>query len=250
MNTRVASLHHSTPFSLFYGRSFAGLTDFSSAESHLLSEEELQNRLEYLTALVFPAIDDKSSDTQKRMVEKFNRTHKILQFPPGAFVMAKEELPNGKLAPKYQGPYKVVARTENGAYTLLDATNQKLARNYAPSQLKMVTQALDAPSEESYEIESIVDHELTGKGMMYTVKWKGYDSSYNEQIPYENFDSDIIIRQYWKNLRQQNPHINDRKRKKQQKNNASESTRLLKRKQRQLTHNQTKRHKRHVAAKL
>lgn len=47
MNAKVASLHGSTPFSLFYGRSFAGISDFTAAQSQLMTEEELQRRLEY-----------------------------------------------------------------------------------------------------------------------------------------------------------------------------------------------------------
>ncbi|KAF9943976.1 hypothetical protein BGZ70_005193 [Mortierella alpina] len=100
-----------------------------------------------------------------------------------------------------------MSRSDNGSYTLWDVTNQALARNYAPEQLKRVTQALDAPSAESYEVESIVGHDFSGEGVEYTVKWKGYDSSHNQRIPYRNFDSDILIRKYWKSLKQDNPHV-------------------------------------------
>jgi hypothetical protein len=211
LNTRAASLHGSTPFSLFFGRSFAGLTDFSSAESHLLNEGELRQRLEYLTKLVYPAISDKSADTQRKMVDRFNRTHRILEFPPGSFVMARDPLAEGKMAPKYHGPYKVMNRTENGSYTLLDATNAELMRNYAPEQLKLVTQALDASNDESYEVESIIGHDLAEEGVRYLVKWKGYDSSHNSHLAYDDFDSDLIIRQYWKSLNQANPHVQAKK---------------------------------------
>ncbi|KAK3816631.1 MAG: hypothetical protein J3Q66DRAFT_264931, partial [Benniella sp.] len=125
------------------------------------TQDELEKRFEYLTDLVFPAVAEKSADTQRKMIDKFNRTHRILEFPPGSYVMAREELPDGKLSPKYQGPYKVMKRTSNGTYTLMDKTKNELARNYAPEQLKLVTQALDAPSDESYEVESILGHRLT-----------------------------------------------------------------------------------------
>ncbi|KAG0195219.1 hypothetical protein BGX28_001924 [Mortierella sp. GBA30] len=151
------------------------------------------------------------------MIDKFNRTHRILDFPPGSFVMTREELPDGKLSPKYHGPFKVMSRSDNGSYTLLDITNQTLARNYSPEQLKRVTQALDATSSESYEVEAIVGHDFSGEGVEYTVKWKGYDSSHNERIPYNNFDSDLLIRQYWKRLKQNNPHVVAKQAKKREK---------------------------------
>ncbi|KAG9319099.1 hypothetical protein KVV02_001821 [Mortierella alpina] len=126
----------------------------------------------------------------------FNQSRRILDFPPGTFVMTREETPDGKLSPKYHGPFKVMSRSDNGSYTPLDVTNQTLARNYSPEQLKRVTQALDAPSAESYEVEAIVGHDFSGEGVEYIVKWKGYDSSHNQRIPYSSFDSDTLIRQY------------------------------------------------------
>ncbi|KAG0212874.1 hypothetical protein BGX31_001378 [Mortierella sp. GBA43] len=153
--------------------------------------------------------------------------------------MAREELPDGKLSPKYQGPFKVMARTQNGAYTLLDATNQEIARNYAPEQLKRVTQALDAPSDESYEVESILGHELTEGGMVYKVKWKGFDSSHNENVPYEHFDSDLIIRQYWKRLKQQNPHVIAKQAKKDERA-RKKALQRIQAQQKPITHDSTK----------
>ncbi|KAG9322499.1 hypothetical protein KVV02_006662 [Mortierella alpina] len=119
--------------------------------------------------------------------------------------MSREETPDGKLSQKYHAPFKVMSRSDNGSYTLFDVTNQTLARNYAPGKLKRVTQALDVPSDESYEVEAIVGHDFSREGVEYTVKWKGYDSSHNQRIPYRNFDSDTLIRQYWKRLKQSNP---------------------------------------------
>ena len=231
LNTRAASLHNSTPFSLFYGRSFANLTDFSAVESHLMSDEENEKRLEYLTNLVFPAISAKSTETQKVAAAKFNRSHRIRGFQPGTYVMAKEDTPGGKFDAKYHGPYKVLSRSIHGSYTLLDPMSEKLPRQYSPEQLKQVTQALDAPSDESYEIEMILDHSLSEGGVLYTVKWKGYDSSHNQQLRYDQFDSKAIIDNYWKSKRMENPHaakrisrIRENKEKKLQKQKRDELT--------------------------
>ncbi|KAI9238879.1 MAG: hypothetical protein BYD32DRAFT_412676 [Podila humilis] len=38
------------------------------------------------------------------------------------------------------------------------------------------------------------------------VKWKGYDTSENTEIPYENFNSKSMITRYYKKLNQTNPH--------------------------------------------
>ena len=117
-----------------------------------MAEEELAQRLEYLANLMTPAIPGKSADSQRKTIEKFNRAHRILEFPPGGYVMTKGDTPEGNLWPKYNGPYKGVARTKSSSCTLLDATNAKSSRNFTPEQLKLVSQAPDAPSDESYEV--------------------------------------------------------------------------------------------------
>ena len=141
---------------MFYGRSFANLTDFSMVESHLLTDEENIKRLEYLTNLVYPAISDKSTETQTAMAVKFNCSHQIHDFQPGTYVMATEDTPGSKFEAKYHGPYKILSHSTNGSYTLLDPTAEILPRRYSPGQLKQVTQALDARNDESYEIEKIL----------------------------------------------------------------------------------------------
>ncbi|KAG0073563.1 hypothetical protein BGZ93_004735, partial [Podila epicladia] len=90
LNTKIASLHNSTPFSLFYGRAFTDFSNFEASESKLLSPKDLDQRLEYLTNIVFPAISAKSKASQKQMIDKFNRSHHITEFPPGSFVMIKD----------------------------------------------------------------------------------------------------------------------------------------------------------------
>jgi len=208
LNTRVAHLHSSTPFSLFFGRSFAGITDFSSAESHLLTDEQLEERLKYLTVLVFPAVSEKSTQTQKDMIAKFNRTHRLVQFPPGSFVMVTDAPAEG-FEPPYEGPFKVIRQTTRGSYVLRDAMNRVLARNYAPEQMKLVTQSIDAEShqDDHHEVEKILSHRDTKGGRLYTVKWKGYDEQHNSEIPFANFDSPATVTAYYNRINDFNPHV-------------------------------------------
>jgi len=219
MNTRIASLHSSTPFSLFLGRSFAGISDFSSAESHLASEQELRKRLEYLTNLVYPAISEKSKATQKKMIEKFNASHFLTDFPEGTFVMAKDYTSSGTLEPYYKGPYQVAQRTGHGAYILKDSTGQIEDKRYAPEQLKKISQSLDKDEEEVYELNKILRHvepghkdypkdQLDSEGngpRLYEVSWKGYEET--SFIPYEEFVTKAIVTRYNKSRNLDNPHV-------------------------------------------
>ncbi|KAG0084401.1 hypothetical protein BGZ92_009917, partial [Podila epicladia] len=192
---------------LFYGRAFAGLQDFSAAESRLLDPKDLDERLDYLTKLVFPAISDKSKVTQKQMIQKFNRSHHITEFPVGSHVMIKDEEATSTLDAHYAGPFRVVRRTTWGTYVLRDAMNQLLARNYAPEQLKLAYRAdHDHKAPQSYRVESIVSHRDFEGERLYMVKWAGYDETENSEIPYENFDSKSLVTRYYKKLNQVNPH--------------------------------------------
>ncbi|KAG0317321.1 hypothetical protein BG000_004577 [Podila horticola] len=201
INTKVASIHKSTPFSLFFGRPFAGLKNFSDVESRLLTEEELHQRHEYFTNMVFPAVAEGSSSYQQTMAKQFNRSHKIVDFPKGSFVMARHEESTGALEAKYEGPFMVVRRTARGSYVLRDNLQQILARNYSPDQLKMVVPLTDdiTVKPRSYEIEKIVGHDLGSEGeMLYQVKWKGYDESWNDWLSFSHFDSKAIVTEYHK----------------------------------------------------
>lgn len=138
-----------------------------------MNEEQLKQRLEYLTKVVYTGVSAKSNATQQKMIDNFNKSHRILEFPDGSIVMAKEPETKSKLAPLYQGPFTVVPRNVTGAYILRDSTNEVLPRSYAASQLKQVTQALDC-ADEYYEIASILGHNFSRDGVVtYAVKWKG-----------------------------------------------------------------------------
>ncbi|KAF8926283.1 hypothetical protein BGZ52_005780 [Haplosporangium bisporale] len=121
-----------------------------------LTQEELLERLRYMTEVVFPAVEKKSRATQARMIECFNATVLHNEFPDGAMVMTLDPIKGDKLAPRYEGPYSVVERTAHGAYILRDGTDALLNRHYAPSQLKLVLD--DFEDSDTYEVERITDH--------------------------------------------------------------------------------------------
>jgi transposase InsO family protein len=211
LNTRVAGLHSSAPYSLFYGRAlsdFSSLQETKDIQSDLLSPQGLEDRLSYLTTIVFPAVSDKSSLTQKDMMDKFNRSHLITEFPSGSYVMARDMEATSSLDAPYDGPYQVVRRTSHGTYILRDAMSRVLARNYAPEQLKIAARP-DLPqdaSETSYEVERIISHRTAPGGKtLYLVKWKGYDDSQNSEILAEHFDSKNLMTRYHRSLKQIKP---------------------------------------------
>ncbi|KAF9342594.1 hypothetical protein BGX26_007211 [Mortierella sp. AD094] len=132
-----------------------------------MSQEELLQRLEYMTTVVFPAIKKRSLATQKRMIERFNAT--ILQ----------NEFPDG-------------AKEANSFHDMKDRM-----RHYAPSQLKLV---LDFEDTSTYEVEKITDRRpsnLKPNAVEYFVKWKNYSSKQNTWEPEEHFIERQRVTDYW-----------------------------------------------------
>lgn len=153
------------PFSLFYGRAFAGVSNFDTVESKLLSPKDLDERLQYLTNIVFPAISSRSKATQNEMIKKFNHSHHITEFPVGSHVMIKDMEATGALDAPYEGPFKIVCHTTHGTYVLHNSMNCLLACNYVPEQLKLAFK-VHVPNEveHTYEVESIVGHHTDDGG--------------------------------------------------------------------------------------
>ena len=205
MNTRMVALHNSSPFSLFFARRFDGITQLSDATGVPATEEDLLKRLEYMTEVVFPAIQEKTRDTQRKMIERFNKTVLHNEFPDGARVMSLDPIKGDKLAPRYEGPYTVVRRTTGGSYVLKDGTGAELGRNFAPSQLKLVLDDFEAT--ETYEVEKILDHrDIPGEGVEYLVHWKGYGSKDRTWEPPGHFVERQCIADYWKSRSQPGKH--------------------------------------------
>jgi len=195
MNTRVVALHNSSPFSLFFARKYNGLTNYSDDKGEPASHETLLERLEYMTKIVFPAIQTKTRATQKRMIERFNKTVLHNEFPDGAKVMSLDPIKGDKLAPRYEGPFTVVRRTTGGSYELRDGTGALLGRKFAPSQLKLVLD--DYEDTATYEVEKILDHRTApGGGVEYYVSWKGFTEKTWE--PQDNFVERACLHDYWR----------------------------------------------------
>jgi len=105
INTKVAAIHGSTPFSLFFGRPLRG-AGVPNIQSALMSEKELQERVDYLTKLVFPAISEGVRNRQKQQESNFTKGVKQNPFPIGSYVMTEDPSPSNALQPKWEGPYK------------------------------------------------------------------------------------------------------------------------------------------------
>jgi transposase InsO family protein len=194
MNTRIASYHDSTPYSLMYGRAHNEFSNYGQVDMSTASEPELRARLKFLTSVVYPSINTKSAT----FAEKMNAPADVrltTTIPNGAYVMAVDELRTSKSQPRYLGPFKVLRRNQGGAYVLEDAAGNFLKRS--PEALKQVTRNSEFGT--SFVVDEVVEHRGDSRSEReYLVKWQGLDSSMNSWEPAKNFDSPSAINKYWK----------------------------------------------------
>jgi hypothetical protein len=203
VNSKVAAVHGSTPFSVMFARKLNPFADFSSTELSLApSDEDLQKRLEYITNVVYPSVAKRSKSSSSKLRETFLKNHKILKedFPSGSFVMMIDSERKNKLEPVYLGPFKVLRRNRGGAYVLQDMQGSLLPRNVPASHLKLVSKD-SMYDEASFDVEAIIDHRGAENQREYLVKWKHYGPEYNDWIPTENFDDIALVTQYWERRR-------------------------------------------------
>ncbi|PVV02287.1 hypothetical protein BB560_003264 [Smittium megazygosporum] len=59
----------------------------------------------------------------------------MVDIKPGTFVMIRKDIKPNKLDTLNDGPYKVLKKTDKGAYVLQDLVGNLLGRNYTPSQI-------------------------------------------------------------------------------------------------------------------
>ena len=88
----------------------------------------------------------------------------------------------------------MLKRSFGGAYLLQDQTGALLPRNVPPSQLKIISYHAD-PSEQSFEVLSILNHRGSVQDREYLVKWKHeYPDTWIHHAKFNDLD---IIRKYW-----------------------------------------------------
>lgn len=202
LNSRVSSRHHSTPFSLMFTRPVNLFIDHSGTASQPMSGEQLLRRHRLLLDVLYPAIAASTDAYNKRMVDNFRVSNRVIEdgFPPGAMVMRRVDVKGSGMEPTYEGPFKVLSRTLQNTYVLLDATGQLYPKNAAPSQLKMIS-VPDLYLDEHYEVERILGHKGPAPSRSYLVKWKGYANSDNSWVHASDFDAPQLIQAYWETRR-------------------------------------------------
>ena len=200
INSRITNRHHSSPFSLMFTRPFNMFSNYSSTSSTLMTEDQVYERNNLLTNLLYPSIEDATDGYNRRMMDNFVYSNRILKdgFPTGSMVMKEVDVRTSTLQPAYEGPFKVISRTAHNTYVLMDSTDHILPKNIPPSKLKMISFIEPEEDDKEYEIEKILNHRGKLQMREYLIKWKGYSEKDNLWIPASQIMTPQCITEYWK----------------------------------------------------
>ena len=137
------------------------------------------------------------------------------EFRPGDMVLVDAsdillDRPSQKLASLRLGPFKVLEAVGTGAYRIeLPPSLGRLHPVFPVVKLTPVPvdpfpgRRQDRPpdptlvdGEEHYEVETVLDSRVRYRRTEYLVKWKGYNDSHNQWIPWYNLQAEDLIDEY------------------------------------------------------
>lgn len=194
--TKCHSSSGHTPYELLFGRK---PNNFSAAERDILiddtialelRQEQLKNYVESILPVALKHIEASQSKQRK---SKNKKSNVIDPLEIGTQVYLKSLQMGNKLQPKYSGPYAVDAISPKGNYWLKNSEGTIMKSAYPITRLK-----LTKVKDETFEVESILEHKVEKGKIFYLVKWKGYSAADNTWEPENNFHSTECLEEYWK----------------------------------------------------
>lgn len=203
-NTRIHSVTGHTPFEILFGIKMNEFEDCAINNPNL-SELELSKRADELGNLrnnirqkALININD-GQETQRHIQnQRIPPCDKTLDLYSKVFI--KQDGLLGKLEPRFKGPYTIARCNPSGNYELLDCDNNLLPNSYPLHKLKPVQDPQDM-TQESWEVDKIVEHRKVGKETEYLVKWKNCPNSENTWLKSSHFNSPLPIREYIDSLK-------------------------------------------------
>lgn len=204
INCKVNKRLNTSSFNLMFARKMSNeypLFAHPDDKIEPMSNEELLKRIEYMSDIVFPAIKERTEIYNQMMKNQFDKSHRLVTFPVGSFVVVKKKGIQKSLAAPFSGPFEVVRKTKQGNYTLRDEMGLLMPRDFTPSELQIVSQDAVISKEEVYEFDAIVTHRGEPGKREYLIRWKNYSPEHDSWIPLKNFTDPQAVVKYWKRVK-------------------------------------------------
>ncbi|XP_071718717.1 uncharacterized protein [Rutidosis leptorrhynchoides] len=134
-----------TPFSLVYGTEAV-----IPAEIHVPTQRVLSFDIENNSSILRENLNlleergimatIRQADAKQKMEKYYNKRVRYVQFKEGDLVLrdneASRQEKQGKLGPRWEGPYKIIRAHPNGLYTLAAPSGEEIPRTWNAMSLK------------------------------------------------------------------------------------------------------------------
>ena len=147
-------------------------------------------QLEALRECVYPRARERAERKTEAQRDQTDRRSLIVAQPlrEGQLVYKWDERAVRKTGAKWQGPFRIVGQAQGGSYKLANADGELLPATYPIQKLKLGREL--APANSIYEVDHIVDHEMTPHGRKFLVRWKDYGERSDSWVAEEDFTDD------------------------------------------------------------
>lgn len=200
INNKIFRSHGSKPFELFFNRNFdaSGLKKIGEIEEKITGEK--WKAFSYpIMNLLFPLVNKKVSKYRKMYKDYSDNKRKLAaDVNVGTVVMIRNHSRENKWDSKWIGPFKIINRNIFGSYIVETLDGLPHSTKIHPNDIKVIKFTSTRNSETPIELEKIISHRKTTKGVEFKVKWKDYSSRYNSWISEENFVDHEMLQEYCK----------------------------------------------------
>lgn len=208
-NTSTSATTGRSPFEIVFGR-------VANVPLSLTADTQLPRINEFLGSFheLWESTRQRILKAQRQQKVQADKKRRHLTFKVGDMVMlstANLSLPgiNSKFRPRYIGPFPIIEAKSDVVYTLKlpdkysihPTFHVSLLQSYVgPSPLNRPAEAPPPPEVHEdglhYEVERILAHRRTRRGVEYLIKWKGYPSEENTWEPWAHLNCPDLLEAY------------------------------------------------------